>query len=180
MHLNPRWILGSIVLTSSWRCVWPLQCSALQDITTTPAHTAASAVPLAPIRGSLARTTASPVQETQPQISTAPPTSCSAKVRFPRPPPPRIDAAIKLQSIQRKRGVWRACVPLHRSAVRGRTGRFHRVHRVPQLPGELPSQCGVHLDHQPATQTQDPYCCSGNLLAHRGWVWGLLSNEKKL
>lgn len=96
------------------------------------------------------------------------------------PPPPRIDAAIKLQSIQRKRGVWCACVSLHRSAVRGRTGRFHRVHRVPQLPGELPSQCGVHLDHQPATQTQDPYCCSGNLLAHRGWVWGLLSNEKKL
>lgn len=87
MHLNPRWFLGSIVLTSPWRCVWPLQCSALQDITTTPAHTAASAVPLAPIRGSLARTTASPVQETQPQISTAPPTSCSAKVRFPRPPP---------------------------------------------------------------------------------------------
>lgn len=95
-------------------------------------------------------------------------------------PPPRIDAAIKLHSIQRKPGVWHACVSLHRSAVRGRTGRFHRVHRVPQLPGELPSQCGVHLDHQPATQTQDPYCCSGNLLAHRGWVWGLLSNEKKL
>lgn len=82
IRLNPQWIFGSILLTSAWRCVWHLQCSALQDITTTPAHTAASAVPLAPIRGSLARTTASPVQETQPQTSTAPPTSCSAKVRF--------------------------------------------------------------------------------------------------
>lgn len=62
-------------------CVASLQSSALQDTTTTPAPTAASAVQLAPTRGSLARTTAWPVRETQPRTSTAPPTSCSAKVR---------------------------------------------------------------------------------------------------
>lgn len=86
----------------------------------------------------------------------------------------------KLQGNQLERCVWHGCVSLDRSAVRRRTGRFHRVHWVPQLPRKLPGQCGVHLDHQPATQTQDPDCCSGNLLAYRGWVWRLLSNEKKL
>lgn len=62
-------------------CLASLQSSALQDITTTPAPTAASAAPLAPTRGSLARTTAWPVRATQPRTLTAPPTSCSAKVR---------------------------------------------------------------------------------------------------
>ena len=38
----------------------------------------------------------------------------------------------------------------HRPAVWRGAGRFHWLHRVPQLPGELPGQRGVHLDHQPA------------------------------
>lgn len=61
-----------------------------------------------------------------------------------------------------------------------RTGRLYRLHRVTKLPGELSSQCRVHLDHQPTTQTQDPYCCARDLSAYWGWVWRLLSDEKKL
>lgn len=67
-------------LTALYR--WPLllQFSALQDITTTPAHTAAFAARRAHIKGILVRTTVSPALETPPPTMMVPLTSCSAKV----------------------------------------------------------------------------------------------------
>lgn len=73
---------GLSQLTAFYHCPWLLQSSALQDITTTPAHTAASAVQWARIKGSLGRTTACPAPETPPRTSMARQTSCSAKVRM--------------------------------------------------------------------------------------------------
>lgn len=67
-------------LTSLYHCHWLLQSSALQDITTTPVHTVASAVPRARIKESLGRTTASPALEIPPPTLMAPLTSCNAKV----------------------------------------------------------------------------------------------------
>lgn len=72
--------IGSPTSTHRLTTVCLLQSSALLDITTTPAHTAASAVRQARIRESLGRTTASPALETQPLTLMAPQTSCSARV----------------------------------------------------------------------------------------------------
>lgn len=132
-----------------------LQSSALRDITTTPAPTAASAAPREPTRWSLVRTTVSPALETPPRTLTAPPTSCSAKVRtFPR------------GRFQWNQTLFDPFVSSHRPTVWRRAGRFHRLHRVPQLPGKLPRQRGVHVDHQPTPQTQDPHRRSRNLPAY--------------
>ena len=67
-------------LTALHHCHWLLQSSALRDITTTAALTAASAVPWARTKESLDRTTVSPALETPPPTSMAPLTSCNAKV----------------------------------------------------------------------------------------------------
>lgn len=76
-----QWILGALYqLTTLYHCPRLLQSSALQVITTTPAHTAASAVPRARIKEILGRTTASPALETPPPTLMAPLTSCNAKV----------------------------------------------------------------------------------------------------
>lgn len=55
-----------------------------------------------------------------------------------------------------------------RPAVRGGAGRVHRLHRVPQLPGELPCQRRVYLEHQPTAQAQDPHRGARDLPPLRG------------
>lgn len=62
-------------------CACLLKSTALQDITTTPAPIAVSAVLWQRTKGSLVRTTAWPVRETPQQILMAQLISCSAKVR---------------------------------------------------------------------------------------------------
>lgn len=109
-----------------------LQSSALQDITTTPAPTAASAVPLAPTRESLARTTAWPVRETQPRTSMAPPTSCSAKVRVSC-----VDAA-KKKAPERERDWHSACHSTDRQCG-GELGDFTGFIESPNYPGNYPA-----------------------------------------
>lgn len=76
---NPTVDIGRIISANR---PLSLQSSALQDITTTPAHTAAFAVPWELFKGSLARTTVSLAPETPPPTSMVPLTSCSAKVRL--------------------------------------------------------------------------------------------------
>lgn len=75
---NPAVSVGSISSTDTQQSY--LQSSALQDITTTPAHTAASAVQPARTKESLDRITACPAPETQPLTLMAPLTSCNVKV----------------------------------------------------------------------------------------------------
>lgn len=64
----------------SLNCVWLPQSSAPRDITTTQAHTVASAVPWERTKSSLDKTTARLVPGTPPQTLMAPLTSCSVKV----------------------------------------------------------------------------------------------------
>lgn len=165
-------------------CGWLLQSSALQDITTTPAHIAASAVQRGRTSGSLDRTTVLPAPETPPPTSTAPLTSCSAKVTQQCPDQVCRAATLcfcsKPLSWTGKQKLFNKCVSLYRPAVRRRARGFHWLHRVAQLPWKLPGQCGVYVDHQPTAQAQDPHRCPRDLSAYRGWVRRLFSHEKKL
>lgn len=146
IRLKKQSILKTHSLTAFYFCAWLLQSSALQDITTTPALTAVSAVPPAHTKESLDRTTALPAPETQPLTLMVPLVSCNAKVcQF------RSTQCIWLE--QEKTLNKPSCVSLIRSTLWRRAGRFHRLHRVSQLPGKLPSQRRVHLDHKPTAQT---------------------------
>ena len=72
------------------------------------------------------------------------------------------------------------CVCVSRQAMRWGDGRVHGLHWVTELPRELPRQRGMHLEHQPAQQTQDPHRGAGDLPALRGRVWRRVGDEEEL
>lgn len=67
-----------------------------------------------------------------------------------------------------------------RQKMWGGAGRFHRIHRIPKLPRQLPGQHWVYVDHQPAPQAPHLDCGPWDLPAYRGWLWRLPGDAENL
>lgn len=107
----------------------PPQCTVLLAITTTPVHTAASAVQQEPTSPSLGRTTASPVRETPPLTSMEPPTSPTAKVTPQHPCVEWLDGG----------DVFSLCCSPSDQLCGGELGEYTGYIESPNYPGDYPS-----------------------------------------
>lgn len=118
-------------LSSSSHCL--LQCTALLDITTTPALTAAYAAPLEPTSPSLARNTASPARETPLLTLMAPPMCHIAKVTTSFKCSPEVLLSVQL-SVSEKLSTRPSD-----QVCGGELGEYTGYIESPNYPGDYPS-----------------------------------------